>query len=473
MSCSTIPHQKGKHIVTRPEPQTASLLLIFRELLPAHAVENLIKQCAGPFYRRLFSPVILLWCFIYQRLNPDHTCDAVVSYVGDGGADHLDQQHALPLSQRMQSESSAAYCKGRKRLPLALLQAALQHVVRGIQQALPSQGRWLGHPVLLLDGSSILLTPTPDLVAHYGLHKNGRGNTYWVVARIAAGFCLYSGTLVAVSEDTLRQSEQALAKPVLAQALPDSVCVADSNFGVFSVAQAARHYCLWGLLRLTRQRAQALARCTMQSGEDILITWTPSAKDKVDARMSADPIAGRLVYVRLVRPGFRPVDLYLFTTLRDGTRYPVQQLVELYGRRWQVELNLRYVKATLDLAVLTGKSVDMVRKELVAGLLAYNLMRASIVWAAEAAGQSCLTLSFTRCYRRIRDHLFRPTVPDSEGTSAALHQRLLKRLAQCRLPKRESGRVEPRAVRKRPGVYPALKGSRTEARQRLLAAAKC
>ena len=52
------------------------------------------------------------------------------------------------------------------------------------------------------------------------------------------------------------------------------------------------------------------------------------------------PVPGRVVVPWLARPGFRPEWLYRLTTLTDVTRYPAAELVEQYGVRWQVELNL-------------------------------------------------------------------------------------------------------------------------------------
>ncbi|MDO8472740.1 MAG: transposase [Dehalococcoidia bacterium] len=127
--------------------------------------------------------------------------------------------------------------------------------------------------------------------------------------------------------------------------------------------------------------------------------------------MSKESITGRLLYLRLERNGLQPVDLYFFTTLLDASLYTAPELVHLYGNRWHVELNLRYVKATLDMDLLAGKSVDVVRKELCAGMLAYNLIRTFISLAAQGAGLSPLVLSFTKCWRRIHDKfaVLRPT----------------------------------------------------------------
>jgi len=451
------------------KPSIPELLPVFQELLPASVIRALVQASQKRFYERLFTPLLLVWCFIFQRLNHDHTCDAVVSYVASGAVDHLDNKHRQPLSQRIKSESTAAYCKGRQRLPLSVLQGALTHTAQVIRQWLGADGLWLGHAVGLLDGTTFLLRPEPELVRHYGRHKARGKETYWVVIRAVAVFCLCTGALLGVVEGSLHISEQALAASLLAQAVQDSVYVGDRNFGVFSVVQAARHYGVWVVLRLTRQRARALSRRKMRSGEDIQVAWQPSAKDQLHPGMSAEPIEGRLIFVRLERKGFRPVELYLFTTLLEAERYTVEELVKLYGLRWHVELDLRYVKGTLEMNLFTGKSVDIVRKELHAGLLAYNIVRGYMVQAARRAGLSPLALSFTRCWRRVRDVLFtlRPTDPVERVTRTI--ERLLARLAQCTLPKRPRFRIEPRAVRRRPDVYPNLKGSRAEARQRLLA----
>jgi len=72
------------------------------------------------------------------------------------------------------------------------------------------------------------------------------------------------------------------------------------------------------------------------------------------------------------------VILYLFTTLP----LTVEQLVQLYGQRWNVETDLRSLKRTVDLQVLHCKSADMIAKELVLAIVGYNLVRAVMNAAA-------------------------------------------------------------------------------------------
>jgi len=443
-------------------PSIAQLGSTFKELLPVQVVEDLIGACDRRFYSRLYTPLIVLWCFIFQRLNADHTLDAVVSHIASGKVDDLDLREGPAVSARMRSQSTAAYSKARKRMPLEVLQGAAEHLAQAAEKIQEAATLWHGHLVALLDGTTIALWPEGDLAEHYGQASNQHGLAYWVLMRVVGAFSLRTAALLGATEGPRRESEQSLVKTVLAKLIRGSICIGDCNFGVFSVAQAARHYGLYSLLRLTKSRAKALAKRVLSANTDLPMLWSPSRHDQTDAQMSAEPIAGRLIAVRLEQDGFRPLDLFLFTTLLDQSRYLVAELVGLYGQRWQVELRLRDVKSTLDMGLLSAKSVAMARKDLWAGLAAYNIVRAYMALAAQEAGLSSLDLSFTHCWRRVQ--LIVCAVPEA---AAELLYRWLRRLAGCRLQRRRARRIEPRATRRRTVQYAVLKGPREAARQRV------
>ena len=57
--------------------------------------------------------------------------------------------------------------------------------------------------------------------------------------------------------------------------------------------------------------------------------------------------------------------------------YPAHELAALYARRWRrLELCLRDLKTTLGMDQLRCKSPDMAEKELLAYLVAHNLIHA-------------------------------------------------------------------------------------------------
>ena len=463
--------------LTHPSPE--ELLPVYQELLPRSCVRDWVKASHTKLYWRLLTPLVMLWGFIFQRLNPDHTCDAAVSHLHTGAADGLVPVHPVkgPLSRQLTSESTSAYVQGRNRLPLSVLQAALRHVVTVILGWLQVQAgttTWKGHALRLLDGTTFRLAPTEAILAAYTQATNQTGTAHWVIVRSLAAFCGFSQALVAYAEAPTATSETALVYRVMQQdPEPHSVYVTDRNFGTFRVAQVA-HACQQELVtRLNTRTARVLWRTVqpqgaLRSGADLPVAWAPQPKAQVEPNLRLTPVPGRLLYVRLARPGFRTLDLYLFTTLLDAQQYPLADLVALYGVRWEVEIDYRYIKITLEMAEFTSKSPELFRKELAAGLLIYNLICALMTQAALKAHLAPTQLSFSRCYRRIRELLLQG-VPAWVTAEGKLADYLLDRLAKCTLPHQPNKVAhEPRRVRRRPAVFPALKGSREAARQRVV-----
>ena len=461
-------------------PTLEELFPVFRACFTRATIRQLLAHSAPTttFYWRLFTPLIVLWCLIVQRLQADHTGDAVLSHLHSGAADALDPDdpHPQPLSQRLGSENTSAYTQGRERMPLALLTAARRQMVQTVQAwlaATPTPPHWKGHAVRLLDGTTFRLAPTPDLVTTYGQARNQHGDGYWVIVRSVASFCLFTQQCCGLAEDRPTTSESAMTRTVLEADPPNTVFVGDCNFGVYRVAQVAQALGQHLVLRRQARQARALLRATgyrgpLASGLDWAVRWACGPDTQVDPTLPCEPLPGRLIFVRLTKAGFRPIDLYLFTSLTDPTRYPVADLVALYGLRWQVELDYRHIKTSMAMDEFTAQTAEMFRKELAAGLLTYNLICATLVQAAQRAQLAPNRLSFQRALRRVRDALL-TGVPTWVLHTNQLATYLLDRLAQCRLAHQPLKIAhEPRKVRRRPQVFPALKGDRTAARHQVL-----
>jgi putative transposase len=441
----------------------AELLPLYQRWLPTQIVVLLLRETKQTFYQRLLPPMMVLWGFIYQRLNPDHTCDAAWSYLSTTA---IRQQFGLKAPPPATvSESTSAYCQARQRLPVALAHGVLGATAQAVQQEMGEQGRWRGYLVNLFDGSTLRLQASPELTEHYGVVSNQHGASHWPIMRLVVGFDLSSGVANAVAEGPYRSSEQELAGPVIRGFGAGYLHVGDGNFGVYRLVQASHGSGSDALLRLSVTRARYLAGGSLHSGMDSAVVWSPSPHDQCEKDMPAPPIAGRLIYVRLTRNGFRPIDLYLFTTLTDREQFPMLDLVALYGERWNVELDLRHVKTTLQMEQLDGRSVDIVGKELILGLVAYNLLRGLMGAAALLAQRSPLELSLAMCWRRTLDHCRTLPREATPAEIAGMLAVLLGRLGRCLLPKRKRERFEPRAVWGRPSVYPKIKGSREQARR--------
>jgi hypothetical protein len=77
---------------------------------------------------------------------------------------------------------------------------------------------------------------------------------------------------------------------------------------------------------------------------------------------------------QIVEEGRRTQELTIVKTLLDAKVYTKEDVAELYGFRWNVELDIRSIKQSLQLCHVRCKSPVMVRKELWLTLLGYNLI---------------------------------------------------------------------------------------------------
>jgi len=457
-----------------------AVLQIFADLFKHKWVEQWVqsqlseppqgKRGRGP-YKRIFSLPVTLWYLIFQRLNTDKTLDAVLKDLGEGGADRLSPSRREPLSKKVRSHATTAYSDARQRMPLKFLQWALQRIAAHVQPILEPT-RDGGRKFQLLDGSTLAVCANPSLLKAYPSAKNQHGSSDWCLMRVVVGFCLWTGVVISAMEGSVLVSEQVLAWSLMAQGLAGTVWIGDRNFGIWSVVAQALHCRQDVIVRFTKARAAHLTgKKQWVSGQDQVVTWTRSKHDKICPGTEEVCVQGRLIYVRLCREG-RFIDLWLFTTLLDQAAFPTARVVELYGYRWQVELNFRHLKTSLGLQTLIVQSPEMARKEFYAALIAYNLVRIIMAAAQQpnAAEQPASQLSFSQVRRLLVDWLVEwgKDWRSRRGSLTEKLESLIAKAARQKLPTRSKKRPsEPRRVRRRIAKFPALKGSRQAARDKM------
>lgn len=85
------------------------------------------------------------------------------------------------------------------------------------------------------------------------------------------------------------------------------------------------------------------------------------------------------------------------TTFLDAEEVTKTDLSALYDCRWFVEISLKAIKETMKMDILRAKTPEMVRKEIWAHLLAYNLIRKIMAQAASRHSKNPSGLEVQMC----------------------------------------------------------------------------
>ena len=149
----------------------------------------------------------------------------------------------------------------------------------------------------------------------------------------------------------------------------------------------------------------------------------------------------------------------------DGRTVSKQDLLQLYRWRWQIELDFRSIKSVMQMDILRCQTPAMVVKEIAAHLLAYNLVRSVMAQAARLACLLPRQLSFKAALQQLR--AFEQGLRHRRHADLRLAQEaIVLAISRMKLPHRP-GRVEPRAVKRRPKNQPIMTQPRSVLRAQL------
>jgi hypothetical protein len=347
---------------------------------------------------------------------------------------------------------------------------------RQVHDEAPAPWRWNGRTGKLVDGSTVSMPDTPENQQAYPQARTQRPGLGFPIARLVVLFTLATGTAPDAALGRYQgkgMGETALFHTLLHHLEPDDILLADRGFGSWWELALARQRQADRICRLHQRRRADFRRGRRLGREDHVVVWSkPPRPEWLDeATYAALPaeLAVREVRVRVRQPGLRTKVLVVATTLLDPAAFPRQELALLYRIRWYAELDLRSLQQTMQTDVLRGRTPEMVRKELWAHLLAYNLLRGLMAQAALAAGVLPLELSFKGAVQTV--NAFAAVLWTA---SAAELEDMVGRLREA-IGSHEVGdrpnRYEPRRRKRRPKPYPLLNEPREQARARLAAVA--
>lgn len=430
-----------------------SALAPFRSFLSNARVETQCQAAGHRWRHRVWDPTLTVLACVWKQLH----AAASARQVEDWAA-------SLALDAQPGPRDGSDFCAARKRLPERIFQGLAEGAGRC---ASARAGRYfLGLSVWLVDGTTLRAPNTHANEWAFGRSRNQTRSSRSPILRVVALVCAGCGAVLNVAWGAYAVSEWEIFLGLLARALRGGLFVADRHYASFMMFALTR---LNGSHALARHGARRRARRLKRHAKgDELVEWLKPKTAHV-ARADLLPACPERIEVRVItclieRRGYRTWELKLATTLLDPLQASPEALIELYLERWNIELDLRTLKTHYGMARLSGKTPEIVVKELYSIVLAYN----GVLAVLSETGAPVRGQSHTRARRLLLTYAERMAWADPQ-LHEALYRRLLQLLATATVVPQPRP-PQPRAIVQRPSTYPVLMSSRNEWRKAYLSA---
>ncbi len=421
------------NLLTSPE-----LLTTVDKLLPGHR-------------ERHYPPTETLSMFLAQALNEDRSCQQAVN-----NAAIQRMLGGLPVV----STATGGYCRARQRLPLPMVSELVRHTGELISQQTPEQWCWQGKRVHLIDGTTVTMPDTEQNQEAFPQQSGQKAGLGFPICRLVGVICLSSGAILNASIGRYKgkgSDEQSLLRQVIDTFQPGELVLGDAFYGTYFLLTSLREKGVDAVFEQlgARKRITDFSKGTSLGSKDHLIELSkPKIKPDWMSQEQYDNEPETLVIRELAIKG-----KVLITTLLSPKEAPKAELKSLYKKRWQIEVDFRNLKTTLGMETLSCKTPAMCQKEIWIYFLAYNLIRLLMAQSALLADIIPRQLSFKHTLQ-----LWLAWSQQGACFENETHQELLFILiAQQKIGNRP-GRIEPRAVKRRPKPFSLLTKPRKEAR---------
>ena len=400
---------------------------------------------------RIFTLRLTVEGFLWQMLKPRTSCREVVRQV-----QALFRLHGQgPVSQE-----TGAYIQARLKLPEERLFTLLRASAQAAQRRVPTPLTLQGRPVKVVDGSSTTLPDTPRNQEDYPQPKRQKTGCGFPVMKFLVLFCLRSGAVLHVVMDSLHNHDLRLFHRVWDQFQKGDISLGDRAFGDFGSLAGLPQRGVDVVAGVHKSRHVYFRKARRLGKNDGLFVWKKSTNPskhltKEQWRALPDQITVRIIRFTATIRGFRSHRITLVTTLLDPVRYPASEIIALYARRWRLELTLRDLKTTMGMEQLRCQTPAMARKELLAYLVAHNLIRCVMAEAVARYEVDLERVSFKGTVDALRQYSAILGQARSAQKRAQLWEDLLLNLARDTLPYRPH-RQEPRALKRRHKNFPLL-----------------
>ncbi len=440
--------------------------LPFASVLDAKSIQQVFREEEAFFGQDdIFSTEIVLWAFLAQTLRDGKgaACAAAVADIAT---------YMLQTGQRPPSGDTGDYCRARAKLNLTALQRLVRESTQQLERDADKSWLWKGLHAKLVDGFTFTMPDTPENQAAFPQLQSQIPGVGFPIARACAVVSLATAGIcnIAIGPYEGKQTgEPALLRGMLDTFEQKDIAVFDRYYCSYMMLAMLINHGTHACARLHQCRTSDFRQGRRRGPDDHLVTWyrpsRPNWMSSEQYEMIPEKLELRELRFDITESGRRVETITVITTLTDPQEYSKEDIAELFGFRWNVELDILQIKQTLHLDHVRCKSPEMVCRELWVTLLAYNLIRKLIATSAAVHGKQPRRLGFTlACQTVLASWMLVSTQSCADSTT--MWTTLLAYIAGNEVANRP-GRIEPRVLKRRRHRYPLMQNSRDQLRKEL------
>ena len=425
----------------------------FFNLLTSNVLLDKVETLLPEHRERLYPPTETLSMFLTQAMSADRSCQNIVNQA-------TLQRLTGGLSDT--STSTGGYCRARQRLPLEMISELTCHLGHLIDLQSPEQWHWQGRRIRIIDGTTVTMPDTSANQVDYPQQRGQQPGLGFPICRLVGVTCLSSGALLNAAIGRFNGKggdEQTLLRSLQDTFQPGDIVMGDAFFSTyfFIAEMQAKGVDILMEQQGARKRTTDFRQGQQLGQRDHLVTINkPKIRPDWMSESQYDAAPDSLL-IRECKVGGK----IIVTTMRCPKTVPKAALKILYQKRWHVELDIRHIKETMGMNILSCKTPEMARKEIWIYLLGYNLIRLMMAQSALLADITPRSISFKHCLQFWLIGIQQTVVMEEEKL-----YKIFMLMAQQRVGNRP-GRVEPRAVKRRPKPFPLLTKQRSQAREEI------
>ncbi len=442
--------------------------LPFSKLLSAERIARIFARHNGLFGTHgVYSTAIMVWSFLGQVLRDgkESSCQSAVARV---------IAYCKLTGKAAPTADTRNFCRARAKLSVPALRELSGEIASELEDVAEENWLWKGRHAKLIDGFTFTMPDTECNQAVFPQQNAQATGCGLPIARAVAILSLATACVldVAIGPYKGKQTgETALLRTLFRSLKQGDVAIFDRYYCSFMMIASLLRQGTDVCARLHHKRQPDFRRGKRLGKYDHLVTWTrpklrPTWMDKATFAQIPETILLREIRYNVVEKGKRTQSMTVVTTLIEE-ELTKEEIAELYGFRWNVELDLRCIKETLNLGHLRCKSPAMIRCELWTTMLGYNLIRTTAAGAVLLHNKRPRQISFTTvCQFILAAWMLTACRQYNLQSLREMCRTMANQIATCEVGNRP-GRIEPRVIKRRRGTYPLMQLPRQVLRDRL------